>query len=87
MKFSNKDFFSKCDQIPKKLWIWSHLLKKSLLENFIFCAVSQFESGWLFKQKKKKAWKFRNQEIEECHIYLIFCTLQLRLECRFCQLP
>ena len=23
-----KDFFSKCDQIPRKLWIWSHLLKK-----------------------------------------------------------
>ena len=29
MKFSIKDFFSKCD----------HLLKKSLMENFIFCAV------------------------------------------------
>ena len=34
-----KDFFSKCDQIRSKLWIWSHLLKKSLMENFIFCAV------------------------------------------------
>ena len=39
MKFSFKDFFSKCDQIHKKLRIWSHLLKKSLVENFIFCAV------------------------------------------------
>ena len=39
MKFSSKDFFSKCDQIRRKLWIWSHLLKKSLMENFIFCAV------------------------------------------------
>ena len=36
MKFSIKDFFSKCDQIRRKLRIWSHLLKKSLLENFIF---------------------------------------------------
>ena len=35
-----KDFFTKCDQIRKKLWIWSHLLKKSFFENFIFCAVS-----------------------------------------------
>ena len=26
-------------QIHRKLWIWSHLLKKSLVENFIFCAV------------------------------------------------
>ena len=36
MKFSVKDFFSKCDQIRRKLQIWSHLLKKSLLKNFIF---------------------------------------------------
>ena len=39
MKFSIKDFSSKCDQIRRKLWIWSHLQKKSLMENFIFCAV------------------------------------------------
>ena len=39
MKFSIKNFFSKCGQICRKLWIWSHLLKKSLMENFIFCAV------------------------------------------------
>ena len=39
MKFSIKDFFSKCDQIRSSLWISSRLLKKSLMENFIFCAV------------------------------------------------
>ena len=33
-----KDFFSKYDQICKKLCIWSHLMKISLMENFIFCA-------------------------------------------------
>ena len=38
-KFSIKDFFSKCDQIRRKMRIWSHLLKKSLMENLIFCAV------------------------------------------------
>ena len=36
MKFSIKDFFSKCDQIHSLLLIWSHLLKKSFIENFIF---------------------------------------------------
>ena len=36
MKFSIKDFFNKCDQIRKKLRIWSHLLKKSLMGNLIF---------------------------------------------------
>ena len=43
MKFSIKDFSSKCDQIRRKLRIclriWSHLLEKSLMENFIFSAV------------------------------------------------
>ena len=38
MKFSIKDFFSKCDQIRSFLRIWSHLLKKSLMGNLIFCA-------------------------------------------------
>ena len=38
MKFFIKDFFSKCDQICRELRIWSHLLKKSSMENFIFCA-------------------------------------------------
>ena len=39
MKFSIKEFFSKCDQIRSLLRIWSHLPKKSLMEYFIFCAV------------------------------------------------
>ena len=43
MKFSIKGFFSKCYQIRRKLQIWSHLLKKSLMVNFIFCAVRQVE--------------------------------------------
>ena len=42
MKFSIKSFFTKCDRILRFLLIWSHLLKKSLMENFIFCAVNIF---------------------------------------------
>ena len=38
--FPIKDFFSKCDQIHSFLRIWSHLLKKSLMESLIFRAVS-----------------------------------------------
>ena len=38
MKFSIKSFFNKYDQIRSLLRIWSHLLKKSVMENFIFCA-------------------------------------------------
>ena len=29
MKFSSKDFYSKCDQICKMLQIWPHLRKKA----------------------------------------------------------
>ena len=39
MKFSIKGSFSKCDQIHNKLRIRSHVLKKSFMENFMFCAV------------------------------------------------
>ena len=37
--FPVKDFFSKCDQIRNFLSIWSHLVKKSLMENFSYCTV------------------------------------------------
>ena len=39
IKFSIKGFFSKFDQIQSFLRICSYLLKKFLMENFIFCAV------------------------------------------------
>ena len=39
MKFSIKDYFSKCDRIHSFLLVWSHLLKKSLRKNFIVCRV------------------------------------------------
>ena len=50
MKFSIKDFFSKCDQIRRKLRIWSHLQQKPLMENFIFCAVENIVRSTLFTQ-------------------------------------
>ena len=47
MKFSIKDFFSKCDQIHSFLRIWLHLLKKSLMENFFFCSVTETRQNLL----------------------------------------
>ena len=61
MKFSIKEFFSKCDQIRRKLRIWSHLLKKSLMENFIFCAVWKIwlllYKGWVKLNRRMKIFK------------------------------
>ena len=39
MKFSTKDYYSKCDQIRSFLRIWSHLLIKTIMENFILGSV------------------------------------------------
>ena len=58
MKFSVKDFFSRCDQIRSILRIWSHLLTKSLMKNFIFCAVLR-----LFCHSKT---------MKSCKLYLLF---------------
>ena len=40
MKFFIKDFFGKCDQTRREVRIWSRLLKKFLMESFIFYAES-----------------------------------------------
>ena len=51
MNFSIKDFLRKCDQIHSLrsfLQIWSQLLKKSLMKNFIFCAVKKKINIWLW---------------------------------------
>ena len=52
MKFSIKDFNSKCDQIRNLLRIWSHLLKKSLMGNVIFLCCEVFD-------KNTKSWYYR----------------------------
>ena len=39
LKLPIKDFVSKYDQIRRKLQILLHLLRKFLMENFIFCSV------------------------------------------------
>ena len=40
-KFSMKNLFGKSDEIRSLLWIWSHLLKKFLMENFILSPVKR----------------------------------------------
>ena len=69
MKFFIKDFFSKCDQISRKLRICSHLLKKSSMENFIFCAVS------LFIPKTKKSWV----GVQKCQYYTMWKSYLLAM--------
>ena len=57
MKFSIKDFLSKCNRIHSFLRIWSHLLRKSLMQNLIFCAMQFVLSEWSTKVKSVKSCK------------------------------
>ena len=73
MKFSIKDFFSKFDQILSFLRIWSHLLKKSLMENFIFCVVNP-----LFYRRLK----FSHTWIMLDHFAVVFTIFRLAVTLR-----
>ena len=68
MKFSIKDFFSKCDQIRSFLRICSHLLKKSLMENFIFCAVLLTRIIKLERNAVTNSQYSRKEKIELNHV-------------------
>ena len=68
MKFSIKDFFSKCDEIRSFLRIWSHL-KKSLMENFIFCAVNS-KTKYL-EQSKEVQQNYRGLENVDTYFFAI----------------
>ena len=74
MESSFKDFFSKYDQICRKLQIWSHLLKKSLMENLIFCVVSS--SDYLTNS-------FTIHEMDDCQ-YVILKEINIFLSLIIC---
>ena len=70
MKFSIKDFFSKCDQFRSFLWIWPYLPKKSLTENFIFCSVC-FCLKFLFWECVLRDLKDKYMEKPSKHFHLV----------------
>ena len=72
MKFSIKDFLCICDQIRSFFRIWSHLLKKSLMENFIFCAVY----FWRFVSQ------FFPERVKKLVIYFGLCESSLDFQRR-----
>ena len=81
MKFFSKDFFSKCDQIRSFLRIWSHLVKKFLMENFIFCAVCAsfrkiYARDFIFKKTKVFGRKIKETALV---MYFIKVTLSAPL--------
>ena len=85
MKFSIKDFFSECDQIRSFLRIWSYLLKKSLMENFISCAVIlennlNLTRTCIEKYGRYIEWKFAEVVSCKCLSKQLFCKYETNLK-------
>ena len=93
MKFSINDFFSKCDQIRCLVRIWSHLLKKSLMENFIFYAMKVSQDSLVVNYFRKKIhldiwqcpeyvyeYNFSNVVKKRIHVKSSFC---IKIDCKF----
>ena len=76
MKFSVNYFSSKCDQICRFLRIWSHLLKKSLMKNFNFCAVSGLRKSFIKMSRCK-----RTEFLQDTLKVLNFTSIKFR-DCR-----
>ena len=81
--FSIKDFFSKCDQM------WSNLLKKSLMEKFIFCAVlttrriSDFVINYLSNSQESDGRKTKRHDFRRNFFILNFFDTFGNLEIDF----
>ena len=87
MKFSVKDLFSKYEQIPSFLRLYSHVLKKSLKENFIFCSVT-FVLQFLIRRQSLKGVLLKRCFSIPVSFAQIFRTafLQTPLDVCFCPL-
>ena len=69
MKFSIKNICSKCEPIRTKLRICSHLRKKILMENFLFCAM------WLLDKYLLKVNNKDNSKVQGscCSRFILDC--------------
>ena len=65
------------------LWIWLHLLKKSLIENFIFCAVGT--STNMSNRRHKKRWTYREcVKFAKTNYWVFFWMEQAGKWVRYC---
>ena len=71
IKFSIKSFFSKCDQILSKLPIWSHLLTKSLMKNFIILCSVPSQCEIFFWRRKSGKLSFLDVEVSQEGNYFV----------------
>ena len=68
-----------CREKRRFLWMWSHLLKKSLMENFIFCAVIYWHLYLTYFLRKISP--IVMLVMESFHLKYLFVTKQWTLQC------
>ena len=66
MKVAVEDFFSQCDQRRSFLRIWSHFLKKSLMENFNFRTVQRAQAAVM--GVNEISYNFCWAKIKDCYL-------------------
>ena len=78
MKFSFKNYLCKCDQIRSYMRIWSHLLKKFSMKNFIFCKVQVllFVMKLILRPMKIDYWLSVSSCKSKCHMQILFFTFR-----------
>ena len=76
VEFFIRHFFSKCNQIRSFLRVCSHLPKKSLMENFIFCAVT-IAAETLLEKTSSLRFSHKSVWIFEQAIFQSICQQQL----------
>ena len=73
IKFSIKDFFGKCDQICRKQWIWSHLLKKSLMETSFIVQCVKKNTAYFLKNYVASLFTFFEKVFGICKSFTARC--------------
>ena len=72
-RFPLRIFFSKCDQIYRRLRIWSTFLEKSLMKNLFFVQLP-------YLKKIQQLYKSREVHLAFCWYYHLF-LLEVRITC------
>ena len=81
MKFSIKDFFSKWDQMRRKLRIWLHLLKQFLMENSFFVQWLNICNSFIEIFSSLEKWKSKTlirSPVDTGPKLNVLCTFNLR---------
>ena len=84
MMFFYKDFFRKCNQIRNFPRIWSHLLKKTIIKNFILRALNVLSYCWNLRPANYLA-SHCNIKIKSRKKYGIYSELTIKTpeQCRW----